>query len=265
MLYSTQGTIIRNVEQFSNFTPKCDLSKYPLPHGIKYNPQKWNGTDKDKLSNNYALQYSHNCYSYLLNNIDQSKIRECAELLKKEKIDRLNNEDSQEIEDICSDLKAIPGNYYNSLPEYEKRHIRELVKNKSDNYKNFICPIDNFSDIDYEDNLENICHNFKTRILCDNPEIEIVDFDTPCKKNYYKGAITIDNEPDKEDGDDVDFHFYRQNLDGTYSHKSGHTKAINEEDNKMICEPGNLHNTTDTRYNSFCTYMCVPNKKTNAL
>ena len=32
---------------------------------------------------------------------------------------------------------------------------------------------------------------------------EIVDFDTTCKQNYYKGAITIDNEPDEDDDDGI--------------------------------------------------------------
>ena len=101
--------------------------------------------------------------------------------------------------------------------------------------------------------------NTQTAILiCDNPEIIIVDFAEACPIDYYKGAMAID-----DDGNDTDYHFYRQNTNGEWSHKSGYTKVvdtINVEINgkntyKKICKPDGIKSN---RYKNFCNYFCIP-------
>ena len=59
------------------------------------------------------------------------------------------------------------------------------------------------------------CSNYTSRVLLDNPHIYPVSHNKPCDEGYYKVAFTI--APNR------DYHLYRQNDDGTYSHTRIHT------------------------------------------
>ena len=85
-------------------------------------------------------------------------------------------------------------------------------------------------------------------------------------KKYYKGAMVVD--------DDHTFHFYRQNSDGTWSHKPGTQEVIDTDaSNKKIHIPhfsnrDYSHKPNKIKYNSFCNYYCVPtndNIKTHSI
>ena len=110
-------------------------------------------------------------------------------------------------------------------------------------------------------NLENTtCPKMIERIHLDNPSIllpDIVDFKTKCPKNYYKGALSVD--PKNQ------YHFYRQDRNGYWSHKDGGTATTNlDASGKLIINPENCdrnykNNKKPINYNEFCGYFCIPN------
>ena len=68
------------------------------------------------------------------------------------------------------------------------------------------------------------------KILKDNPNISKTQLTEKCERNHYKGAMVVD--PGST------FHFYRQNPNGTWSHKPG-TLKVSEKDaaNNTIYTP----------------------------
>jgi hypothetical protein len=110
------------------------------------------------------------------------------------------------------------------------------------------------------------CSNYTSRLLLDNPHIYPVAHDKPCDKGYYKVAFTV--APNR------DYHLYRQNDDGTYSHKPGSTPArMTDSAHKEIKNPqtADRFNPPDQVdvyepslfYMTLCNSFCVPNRKTH--
>lgn len=106
------------------------------------------------------------------------------------------------------------------------------------------------------------CKTMDKKILSDNKMIKRVPFTKKCPKNYYKGAMVVD--PNHT------FHFYRQNPDGTWSHKPGTNPVTNvDEDKKKIYIPhfsnrdysNGINNDDAINYTDFCGYYCIPSKK----
>jgi hypothetical protein len=131
----------------------------------------------------------------------------------------------------CGDLKPQPGDYFILL---ENGSLRTKV-------------------IDYH------CPAMEKNILSDNPSIIKTKFNAKCPANYYKGAMAVD--PNHT------YHFYRQNPDGTWSHKPGTLPVTNIDANKRtIYAPhyANRNYENDKRnkepivYTDFCGYYCVP-------
>jgi len=97
------------------------------------------------------------------------------------------------------------------------------------------------------------CNSYFERIKKDNPSIYKVGFDTKCKKGYYKAFMAI------SDGDDPDYHFYRQDKDGYWSHKPGRREATdldasgNKIKNPLIAD----RNYTHYNYKVACPLFCV--------
>lgn len=135
--------------------------------------------------------------------------------------------------DQCSNLKPQPGHYNNLL----KKGNIDMGSNK------YTCPM------------------MEGRIMGDNETIKKIKFDQKCPKHYYKGAMVVD--PGHT------YHFYRQNPDGTWSHKPGTLPVTNKDANdKVIYVPHNAdrnynkNNKKDgINYVDFCGYYCVPNNK----
>ena len=74
----------------------------------------------------------------------------------------------------------------------------------------------------------------------------------PC--NHYRIAIVIDNI-----GDHTDYHFYRQDSNGYWSHKDGWRKATNKDKHgKLIREPEIIEYENKSK---LCTYFIFPIKK----
>jgi hypothetical protein len=165
-----------------------------------YEPKLWN--------DNKNIQYSHNCYSYFLNDINQDLTCLCKE-------------------DECKYINPQPG------------HFRKKI---IVNLKNTTCP------------------KMIERIASDNDSILLpneVDFKDLCPNGYYKGALAVDPENQ--------YHFYRQDQNGLWSHKDGGTPATNlDASSNLISDPKNCdRNYKDKKkpinYKDFCGYFCIPN------
>ena len=89
------------------------------------------------------------------------------------------------------------------------------------------------------------------------------DYKPPC--NNYKIALVIDDL-----GEEQDYHFYRQDMDGYWSHKPGKNNVRRRDaSGNLITDPetadrnydgknDNSNNESDNNYYKFCGYYSVP-------
>jgi hypothetical protein len=99
------------------------------------------------------------------------------------------------------------------------------------------------------------CKTIKNRTQRDNPSILDATENETCKKGYYKGALVV--APKR------DFHYYRLNDDGVWSHKPGGTRtSVVDSNGKPIVNPrlaGRKYGKKGAlNYTDFCSYFCVP-------
>lgn len=103
------------------------------------------------------------------------------------------------------------------------------------------------------------CPDMAARLLGDNPSMSITTFEKRCPAHTSKIALVVD--PDE------DYHFYRQDTNGYWSHKPGGLPVTNLDAlGKPIYDPqlANRNYNTITsalNYDVFCSYMCVPRDK----
>ena len=97
------------------------------------------------------------------------------------------------------------------------------------------------------------CPKIMKRTLADNPNIYKTSENKKCIPSHYKGALVV--APNR------DYHYYRENDDGKWSHKPGYKPStFFDSNNNYIKNPrkaardygGTLH------YKDFCGYLCVP-------
>tara|TARA_B110001450_G_scaffold256382_1_gene286651 strand:+ start:57 stop:809 length:753 start_codon:yes stop_codon:yes gene_type:complete len=97
------------------------------------------------------------------------------------------------------------------------------------------------------------CPKIMGRTLSDNPNIyEIGEFGK-CAPTHYKGALVV--APNR------DYHYYRENDDGQWSHKPGYKPSTNyDSKNNLILNPRKaMRDYGGTlNYKDFCGYLCVP-------
>jgi hypothetical protein len=79
----------------------------------------------------------------------------------------------------------------------------------------------------------------------------------------YRIALVIDNK-----GNDIDYHFYRQDSNNKWSHKAGDNEVSNvDASNNIIIDPEkadrnyNKYNNGNYDYSIFCGYYSVPYTK----
>ena len=141
---------------------------------------------------------------------------------------------SKQRESKCKELKPQPGDFFTIINE-------GTLRNKNPKYT---------------------CKDMKEKVLNDNPSIEETTFDRKCPSGSYKGALVVDR--------DNTYHFYRQNADGTWSHKPGTLKVtdIDASGNKIYFPHLADRNykkeekkSSGVNYNDFCNYLCVPKKE----
>ena len=117
----------------------------------------------------------------------------------------------------------------------------------------------------FDESGEKRCFDLFSRLKGDMPAIEIarngrpIEFTDKPAKGYSKIALVIDPKQD--------YHFYRQDSNGFWSHKPGGTPVTNKDTTgRLIYNPAlaNRDNRDDAgdkdglNYNVFCGFMCVP-------
>jgi hypothetical protein len=104
------------------------------------------------------------------------------------------------------------------------------------------------------------CKNIEKMIKCDFPNINRIDsIDTEIPCDHYRIALVLDNK-----GEHLDYHFYRQDLNGYWSHKTGHDPITNlDASNNIISNPEKIDRNYDNdkndqfNYDVFCGYYSV--------
>jgi hypothetical protein len=72
----------------------------------------------------------------------------------------------------------------------------------------------------------------------------------PCSSGTYKVALVI--------APNIDYHWYRQNPDGTWSHKPGHSKVKNTDSSgNIINDPRTADRSGPPNYKNFEGFYCV--------
>lgn len=99
------------------------------------------------------------------------------------------------------------------------------------------------------------CPDLMARLMGDIKGIQIgATFDTPCPKGMRKIATVVDpNE---------DYHFYRQDRSGMWSHKPGGRPVTNKDaSGRPIYDPSLAYRITkeaNLNYHQFCGFQCIP-------
>ena len=98
------------------------------------------------------------------------------------------------------------------------------------------------------------CNTFYERIMKDNPTAYLTTFNEPCKKGFHKIYLAIDQKKH-----DKDYHFYRQDDSGYWSHKPGRQDVVNYDANgKKIKNPEKANrNYKYYQYKNSCGFLCV--------
>tara|TARA_B110000211_G_scaffold227146_1_gene281617 strand:+ start:994 stop:1509 length:516 start_codon:yes stop_codon:yes gene_type:complete len=104
------------------------------------------------------------------------------------------------------------------------------------------------------------CKNIEKMMQCDFPSItklDNIDTEIPC--DHYRIALVLDKK-----GEHLDYHFYRQDLNGYWSHKTGHDPITNlDASNNIISNPEKIDRNYDKdkndqfNYDIFCGYYSV--------
>lgn len=102
------------------------------------------------------------------------------------------------------------------------------------------------------------CPDLVSRLRGDIPGIINTTFEEKCPPHTSKIALVVDPKED--------YHFYRQDKNGLWSHKPGATHVTNLDATKrLIYNPelaSRYYDNGRLDYSSFCTYMCAPKTKT---
>lgn len=102
------------------------------------------------------------------------------------------------------------------------------------------------------------CPDLLARLFGDVKGIKMSSFEERCPKHYSKIAAVID--------EDEDYHFYRQDKNGYWSHKPGSTNVTRlDGTGRPIYDPrlaSRYYSESGLNYDEFCSYLCVP-KNTN--
>jgi len=101
------------------------------------------------------------------------------------------------------------------------------------------------------------CPDLIARLKGDIPNLSIAKFTQKCPIGNHKIVVVTD--------EDEDYHFYRQDRNGYWSHKPGGTDATRlDSTGRPIYDPAlasRTYSATGLNYDNFCGYMCVPAKK----
>jgi len=97
------------------------------------------------------------------------------------------------------------------------------------------------------------CNSFYKRLSGDFPGVYLSSFEGKCEKGFHKSFLVY------SEGDDIDYHFYRQDNKGLWSHKPGRTEVTNKDasGNKIINPLHANRNYGHLNYKTPCFFFCV--------
>lgn len=100
------------------------------------------------------------------------------------------------------------------------------------------------------------CPELTARIRGENPTVTPIHFEGLCPYGTSKIALAVDpNE---------DYHFWRQDSNGLWSHKPGGTKVTNKDASQRpiydpkISDRNFSDSSSELNYTDFCSFYCVP-------
>lgn len=108
------------------------------------------------------------------------------------------------------------------------------------------------------------CNHFNNVLSADHPSLQKTNLETPCPCNNYKIALALDDNKTPNIVDHDDYHFYRQDDNGFWSHKPGGNYVSNvDASGNKITNPENAnrnyaHKKNGYNYHIFCGYYCTP-------
>jgi hypothetical protein len=98
------------------------------------------------------------------------------------------------------------------------------------------------------------CPDLMARLFGDIPGIKTTTFEGKCPGKSSKIALVAD--------EDEDYHFYRQDSNGYWSHKPGATQVTHlDATGRPIYNPqlaSRKYESSKLDYDSFCGYLCAP-------
>lgn len=114
------------------------------------------------------------------------------------------------------------------------------------------------------DDMDMTCDTFHQRVLMDNPHIYPIAHGKRCARGHYKVFLAV--SPNE------DYHWYRQDADGLYSHKPGATPVRRTNSaGRRITDPLYSDRLTSAKerssrnelyYMNMCNAYCVPKNNT---
>jgi len=95
------------------------------------------------------------------------------------------------------------------------------------------------------------CKKFRDRLKKDSPNSYLESFDNACLPGFYKVFLALDPPND--------YHWWRQDKSGYWSHKPGSTEVVNiDASKKKIKNPNNSDRKFESRnYYKPCFYACI--------
>jgi hypothetical protein len=100
------------------------------------------------------------------------------------------------------------------------------------------------------------CPDLTARLLGDIPDLKLTTFEKRCPAKYSKIGLVVD--------EDQDYHFYRQDSNGVWSHKPGSTDVTRiDGTGRPIYDPqlASRKYPSGLHYDEFCGYLCVPRSR----
>lgn len=146
--------------------------------------------------------------------------------------------------------------YSYALDLIERKRAKKCQKIISK--KNSICLRKQPNNVDKIDKYHN-CTELINNILKEYPKIKKTTKNSPCPEGFYRVVLFLLKRKDNHHLTLNDFHFYRQDSNGFWSHKDGWRKATNKDKHgKLIREPEIIEYENKSK---LCTYFIFPIKK----
>ena len=198
------------------------LKLFTNNHESDYDSKEW--------SHPY-IEGSHNCYSYFLNDKQETLKQKCHKMCKKK-----HNDCPRKLPK-CGNFKPQPGDYYLLMKDGH-------LNNKKREYK---------------------CPNMEKKIIQDNSSIKKTSLFEKCPNKYYKGAMVID--PDHT----FHFYRQNKNGLWSHKPGTMKVTDIDADNKKIpiphFANRDYSNKPNKIKYTDFCGYYCIPNNdylKTNS-